>query len=993
METLAAIGLAGNILSFVDFTAKLLVSARTIYKSASDASPENHVLQIIAQDVQFYVDNITTTGDIDQHLRSLAEESRNIADELLDLIRQVSARNKKSKYDCFLSALREVSKKSHIAALSNRLSKLQLQMSLHVQHTLLTQHTTSLYDIQADLKGSNTNLEHSLAKLRGENRKVAESTRTRDVKTRDKLDRCTAALGKIDRTGLRSFTRGRKELPPELFDLELPALRNRGDISKDKILYFNRFQNESANLDLQYRVIKSLRFNDMPLREQQIDKAQAQTFQWVLDESREDIGFVNWLRHSNSTFWIEGKAGSGKSTLMKYICKQPKTDRYLKEWAGASTLVTSKFFFWNSGTKLQKSQEGLLTSLLCRIFQQHPCLITHLSPQQVNLVNDAMESKTWDIDDLSNILHDLLRETPEIRYCFFIDGLDEFEGDLHDLIHILDTLSNIGNVKLCVSSRPEVQVTDAYSHLELLRVQDLTKKDIEIYASERLTKHKSFQNFNQKGFCGENIISQILKRADGVFLWVVLIVKSLIEGLDYGDNFLQMQQRLERLPDGMSAMCLQIIESIPLIYRLKVGRIFQIALATSWSGNSPSNLPLTAFAVLDEMDGDLQWPLQQERTVLSLEAHLEKVESAFRNLRRCKGLFDIPHWTLDERKGVHNRINVQTKVNWLHRSVRDIFMNSPEVQQHFQLDFQDKVQGTLALCGSYIGAHKWSSLGPNLNELRRSRELAVIYRTVREKARQAARTRDIVEQFMAFLEPFFTTIRTRDDSETTLADWTIIFAFIDDFDDQDKHSSASCSIVLEYAIEWKFFEYLDHRLQRDRSDISERLKAGDLWYPAMRQPEALRMLFAYGFHPNQRLFMKKGRDTSKASVWQALLQKIPETAEGLKRRLLGEIHRQWLQSYIVSTQVAIDHGADPDALIKLEDGSSLTARGLIERYAPQIPELRGIIWPVTESSPSHSVDIEVQRQEHSSTPTRGLLGWAETWLPWTNPKSPPSMSK
>ncbi|KAI1270737.1 hypothetical protein F5Y18DRAFT_422239 [Xylariaceae sp. FL1019] len=93
METLAAVGLAGNILSFVDFSAKLLVSARAIYKSAAEASPENHVLQIIAEDVQFYVENITTTSDTDQHLKTLAEESRIIASDLLGLIHQVSVRD------------------------------------------------------------------------------------------------------------------------------------------------------------------------------------------------------------------------------------------------------------------------------------------------------------------------------------------------------------------------------------------------------------------------------------------------------------------------------------------------------------------------------------------------------------------------------------------------------------------------------------------------------------------------------------------------------------------------------------------------------------------------------------------------------------------------------------------------------------------------------------------------------------------------------------
>ncbi|KAI1270736.1 P-loop containing nucleoside triphosphate hydrolase protein [Xylariaceae sp. FL1019] len=301
----------------------------------------------------------------------------------------------------------------------------------------------------------------------------------------------------------------------------------------------------------------------MPLRECQIDRAYERTFRWVLDDSRQDIGFVQWLRENNSMFWIQGKAGSGKSTLMKYICRQQKTYQYLEEWAGTRVLATGKFFFWNSGARLQKSPEGLLISLLCQVLQQHSHLTSYLNPQQVNLVDGAIHSEIWDIEDLSNMIHGLLQGTPEMRYCFFIDGLDEFEGDLHVLIRILDTLSNNKNLKLCVSSRPEVQLNDAYSQFELLRVQDLTENDIKVYASGRLTKHKAFQRFDQRG-----IIYQITRRASGVFLWVVLVVKSLIEGLDYGDDYEAIQRRLDDLPDDLNALFLSIIMSIPETYRV-----------------------------------------------------------------------------------------------------------------------------------------------------------------------------------------------------------------------------------------------------------------------------------------------------------------------------------------------------------------------------------------------------------------------------------------
>ena len=56
-------------------------------------------------------------------------------------------------------------------------------------------------------------------------------------------------------------------------------------------------------------------------------------------------------------FWVSGKAGSGKSTLMKYLKSDPDTESNLWAWANGPKLVTASYFFWNAGTDMQKSQE------------------------------------------------------------------------------------------------------------------------------------------------------------------------------------------------------------------------------------------------------------------------------------------------------------------------------------------------------------------------------------------------------------------------------------------------------------------------------------------------------------------------------------------------------------------------------------------------------------------------------------------------------------
>jgi hypothetical protein len=55
---------------------------------------------------------------------------------------------------------------------------------------------------------------------------------------------------------------------------------------------------------------------------------------------------LDWLSFGNGIFHISGKLGSGKSTLMKYLCEHKSTRVMLKRWAGKllislSALVTA----------------------------------------------------------------------------------------------------------------------------------------------------------------------------------------------------------------------------------------------------------------------------------------------------------------------------------------------------------------------------------------------------------------------------------------------------------------------------------------------------------------------------------------------------------------------------------------------------------------------------------------------------------------------------
>jgi len=94
------------------------------------------------------------------------------------------------------------------------------------------------------------------------------------------------------------------------------------------------------------RLLKSLAFPGMYGRFEAVETAHCKTFQWIFEgpsetgrhggEARKSTreSFVHWLSSGHGIFHVCGKLGSGKSTLMKFLCNHDHTKTELEKWAG-----------------------------------------------------------------------------------------------------------------------------------------------------------------------------------------------------------------------------------------------------------------------------------------------------------------------------------------------------------------------------------------------------------------------------------------------------------------------------------------------------------------------------------------------------------------------------------------------------------------------------------------------------------------------------------
>ena len=452
-------------------------------------------------------------------------------------------------------------------------------------------------------------------------------------------------------------------------------------------------------LSQEVRIVRSLQFKAMSIRHSKITDAYHKTFKWVFgdhrlppSDPRSKIGLRTWLESGSGIFWVSGKAGSGKSTLMKWLYDEPHTIMSLETWAGQSELSSASFYFWNAGTDMQKSQLGLLRSLLHELLTHNPDVISQVCHARWN--TPIRHSAPWTLSELKEAFSQLRNIACEARkFCFFIDGLDEYEGDHFELIEVILETANSPYIKLCVSSRPWNCFEDAFGKSDdhKLYLQDLTRQDIEIYVKAKLTKPISATMARNDHGRYQLFTLEIVDRAEGVFLWVYLVVRSLLEGLSNGDNLALLERRLRSLPTDLERFFDHIIGSVDKIYEEKLGVMFKAALEITESTN------MMIYSFMDE--DDLDFSVKLAPGTMRTSEILSRQEDASRRINgRTKGL-------LEATKTIDGELFNQYSVDFLHRTVRD-YLTTPTMRGKVDSMIYEGHNIALTLCKACLAMLK-----------------------------------------------------------------------------------------------------------------------------------------------------------------------------------------------------------------------------------------------------------------------------------------------
>ncbi|EMT65750.1 Vegetative incompatibility protein HET-E-1 [Fusarium odoratissimum] len=576
MAELAALGVAASVLQVVDYGTRFLTTLyqvrrskhdflnnlQTLHSSSDNLRDAQHELQIICH-------SGSNTGAA---ISSLAKKSEAIAKEMLDSLKRIEENSHGRKRDAVIKTWLIILKEDKLKSLESRLTEVKADLTFYLSVNLrATARETLENQMQMLLE---------MRDMRADIKAMGDASSASEIQ---------AGFGSLAMEYLTGGLHERQKLKSEFTDALIARIHH----SEAKALS----DSSSIQLSPQRRqhleqiFISRIRYDTIQERELTIKEAHKGTFRWIFNDNNAEtspIGFKEWLVSDGSLYWITGKPGSGKSTLMKYLL-QPvdessnanRCNEYLQQWAGDRKLTIASFHFWAIGSDIQASKEGLLRTLLVQLFRAHPDVIPLVASsrwESLCLFNE--DPRRLSLDELGDMFRQAIKHiSTRAKLALFIDGLDEFDGDCNALISLIQKCI-ASPIKVCVSSRPWTEFENAFGYYPRLKMEDLTYDDITKYVVSKFKANTQFARFQKlhPQFAGA-LSHSIADKASGVFLWVTIVVASLLAGMMAGDRVEDLKNRLNLLPSEMDELYGRIIDSIDPLYREHAAQLFKLVYA------------------------------------------------------------------------------------------------------------------------------------------------------------------------------------------------------------------------------------------------------------------------------------------------------------------------------------------------------------------------------------------------------------------------------
>ena len=307
--------------------------------------------------------------------------------------------------------------------------------------------------------------------------------------------------------------------------------------------------------------------------------------------------------------------------------------------------------------------------------------------------------RRWSNEELSKAFKRLSeQELLPIKICIFVDGLDEYHGEHQDIISIFQDAGTSPNIKLCLSSRPWNVFQNAFGNSNnQMALQNYTKKDISDYVFDTLYQNPRFIRLVRQNKQAHDLRDQITDKANGVFLWVFLVVRSLLSGLTDGNSITDLQQRVFDLPEDLEEFFKLMIHNIEPFYRAQTAHILLTAIQAG------RTQPLFVYSFLEDIIKDPDFALGEIQPITDTQVLPMFREYCMYLNARCKDLLEVV-------ANVHDKDRLPAscltyKVDFLHRTVRD-FLYTRDIYDDLERKAAANFDARKALCRVHLAQIK-----------------------------------------------------------------------------------------------------------------------------------------------------------------------------------------------------------------------------------------------------------------------------------------------
>ncbi|KAH9965643.1 hypothetical protein BJV74DRAFT_290796 [Russula compacta] len=297
------------------------------------------------------------------------------------------------------------------------------------------------------------------------------------------------------------------------------------------------------------------------------DAYQEGTTVWFTQSST----FDHW-KQSNSLLWIHGKPGSGKTVLTSAIVNS------ISDICSAGSRHIAFFFFDFKDTAKQDAR-ALLSSLIVQLSNQSNSFYDILL-----LFYSAHHGGTQQpsIGALTKCLVDMLGVPGDVPTYIIIDALDEcpsttgMPSSRDKVLVLVEKLVKLDlpSLRLCVSSRPEIDIRTTLEHLTSesnrisLHDEIGQKQDIVDFISAVVYSDKNMRRWRDED--KRLVIETLSDRADGMFRWVYCQLEVLRHCLPPS-----VRSILAELPETLDETYERILQEIPKSNRVFAHRLLQ----------------------------------------------------------------------------------------------------------------------------------------------------------------------------------------------------------------------------------------------------------------------------------------------------------------------------------------------------------------------------------------------------------------------------------